>query len=159
MADCLTTIAGIQMHPESWSVFSFSTRFNSLCFSISFNTSISVWFSQLFFKPHEILAHLNQSVRSFYLNFPACPTLLPFCPCLVLRLEVFLNAQCVKVSPDSPHKQVRFLTLSGQLPVIDTTYGCLNYYYLSILHLSYLNQVKTTTTIMCQARYLGCMCK
>jgi 5-formyltetrahydrofolate cyclo-ligase len=29
------------------------------------------------------------------------------------RLEVFLNAQCVMVSPDSPQKQVRFLTLSG----------------------------------------------
>ncbi|RLN27540.1 60S ribosomal protein L3 [Panicum miliaceum] len=29
------------------------------------------------------------------------------------RLEVFLNAQCVKVSPDSPQKQVWFLTLSG----------------------------------------------
>ncbi|CAN6335662.1 unnamed protein product [Urochloa humidicola] len=29
------------------------------------------------------------------------------------RLEVFLNAYCVKVNPDSPQKQVRFLTLSG----------------------------------------------
>ncbi|CAL5098127.1 unnamed protein product [Urochloa decumbens] len=32
---------------------------------------------------------------------------------LLGRLEVFLNAQCVKVNPDSPQKQVRFLTLSG----------------------------------------------
>ncbi|RCV36077.1 hypothetical protein SETIT_7G290800v2 [Setaria italica] len=30
------------------------------------------------------------------------------------RLEVFLNAQCVKVNPDSPQKQVRFLTLSAK---------------------------------------------
>ncbi|XP_044946745.1 5-formyltetrahydrofolate cyclo-ligase-like protein COG0212 isoform X3 [Hordeum vulgare subsp. vulgare] len=29
------------------------------------------------------------------------------------RLDVFQNAQCVKVNPDSPQKQVRFLTLSG----------------------------------------------
>ncbi|XP_020107597.1 5-formyltetrahydrofolate cyclo-ligase-like protein COG0212 isoform X1 [Ananas comosus] len=29
------------------------------------------------------------------------------------RLEVFQNAQCVKVNPDSPQKQVRFLTLAG----------------------------------------------
>ncbi|KAJ9166824.1 hypothetical protein P3X46_021521 [Hevea brasiliensis] len=28
-------------------------------------------------------------------------------------LEVFQNADCVKVNPDSPQKQVRFLTLSG----------------------------------------------
>lgn len=28
-------------------------------------------------------------------------------------LEVFLDASCVKVNPDSPQKQVRFLTLSG----------------------------------------------
>lgn len=28
-------------------------------------------------------------------------------------LEVFLEASCVKVNPDSPQKQVRFLTLSG----------------------------------------------
>uniref|UniRef100_A0A0A9HNN6 Uncharacterized protein n=1 Tax=Arundo donax TaxID=35708 RepID=A0A0A9HNN6_ARUDO len=28
------------------------------------------------------------------------------------RLDVFQNAQCVKVNPDSPQKQVRFLTLS-----------------------------------------------
>ncbi|KDP36593.1 hypothetical protein JCGZ_08360 [Jatropha curcas] len=30
------------------------------------------------------------------------------------RLEVFQNAGCVKVNPDSPQKQVRFLTLSGE---------------------------------------------
>ncbi|GKC80913.1 5-formyltetrahydrofolate cyclo-ligase-like protein [Tanacetum coccineum] len=29
------------------------------------------------------------------------------------RLEVFLKAQCVKVNPDTPQKQVRFLTLNG----------------------------------------------
>ncbi|XP_073356220.1 5-formyltetrahydrofolate cyclo-ligase-like protein COG0212 [Aegilops tauschii subsp. strangulata] len=29
------------------------------------------------------------------------------------RLDVFQNAQCVKVNPDSPQKQVRFVTLSG----------------------------------------------
>ncbi|KAL6642316.1 hypothetical protein ACP70R_020497 [Stipagrostis hirtigluma subsp. patula] len=29
------------------------------------------------------------------------------------RLDVFKTAQCVKVNPDSPQKQVRFLTLSG----------------------------------------------
>ncbi|EEE52828.1 hypothetical protein OsJ_35353 [Oryza sativa Japonica Group] len=29
------------------------------------------------------------------------------------RLDVFQDAQCVKVNPDSPQKQVRFLTLSG----------------------------------------------
>ncbi|KAF8657846.1 hypothetical protein HU200_059655 [Digitaria exilis] len=29
------------------------------------------------------------------------------------RLEVFQNSQCVKVNPDSPQKQVRFLTLSA----------------------------------------------
>ncbi|KAJ8762764.1 hypothetical protein K2173_017579 [Erythroxylum novogranatense] len=29
------------------------------------------------------------------------------------RLEVFVNAGCVKVNPDSPQKQVRFLTLTG----------------------------------------------
>ncbi|XP_010930949.1 5-formyltetrahydrofolate cyclo-ligase-like protein COG0212 [Elaeis guineensis] len=29
------------------------------------------------------------------------------------RLEVFQKAQCVKVNPDSPQKQVRFLTLTG----------------------------------------------
>nr|XP_043637317.1 5-formyltetrahydrofolate cyclo-ligase-like protein COG0212 [Erigeron canadensis] len=29
------------------------------------------------------------------------------------RLEVFLEAQCVKVNPDTPQKQVRFLTLNG----------------------------------------------
>ncbi|KAJ1264932.1 hypothetical protein BS78_08G038400 [Paspalum vaginatum] len=29
------------------------------------------------------------------------------------RLDVFQNSQCVKVNPDSPQKQVRFLTLSG----------------------------------------------
>lgn len=28
-------------------------------------------------------------------------------------LDVFRVAQCVKVNPDSPQKQVRFLTLSG----------------------------------------------
>ncbi|XP_073013849.1 5-formyltetrahydrofolate cyclo-ligase-like protein COG0212 [Typha latifolia] len=30
------------------------------------------------------------------------------------RLEVFQSAQCVKVNPDSPQKQVRFLTLTGE---------------------------------------------
>ncbi|CAM0950134.1 unnamed protein product [Alopecurus aequalis] len=30
------------------------------------------------------------------------------------RLDVFQNAQCVKVNPDSPQKQVRFLTLSAK---------------------------------------------
>lgn len=30
------------------------------------------------------------------------------------RLDVFQNAQCVKVNPDSPQKQVRFLTHSGE---------------------------------------------
>jgi hypothetical protein len=56
------------------------------------------------------------------------PTCILVLNCLQLaRLEVFLNAQCVKVNPDSPQKQVRFLTLSGQLPVVATTsYGCLN---------------------------------
>ncbi|KAI7729808.1 hypothetical protein M8C21_003804 [Ambrosia artemisiifolia] len=29
------------------------------------------------------------------------------------RLEVFLKANCVKVNPDTPQKQVRFLTLNG----------------------------------------------
>ncbi|KAJ0580528.1 putative 5-formyltetrahydrofolate cyclo-ligase, nagB/RpiA transferase [Helianthus annuus] len=29
------------------------------------------------------------------------------------RLEVFLEANCVKVNPDTPQKQVRFLTLNG----------------------------------------------
>lgn len=33
--------------------------------------------------------------------------------CKLGRLEVFQNAQCVKVNPDSPQKQVRFLTLAG----------------------------------------------
>lgn len=28
---------------------------------------------------------------------------------------MFRVAQCVKVNPDSPQKQVRFLTLSGQI--------------------------------------------
>lgn len=31
------------------------------------------------------------------------------------ELDVFRVAQCVKVNPDSPQKQVRFLTLSGQI--------------------------------------------
>lgn len=31
------------------------------------------------------------------------------------ELDVFQVAQCVKVNPDSPQKQVRFLTLSGLL--------------------------------------------
>lgn len=30
-------------------------------------------------------------------------------------LEAFRAAECVKVNPDSPQKQVRFLTLSGLL--------------------------------------------
>jgi len=29
------------------------------------------------------------------------------------ELDVFQVAQCVKINPDSPQKQVRFLTLSG----------------------------------------------
>ncbi|KAG0520212.1 hypothetical protein BDA96_08G054000 [Sorghum bicolor] len=29
------------------------------------------------------------------------------------RLDIFQNSQCVKVNPDTPQKQVRFLTLSG----------------------------------------------
>nr|GEW87475.1 5-formyltetrahydrofolate cyclo-ligase-like protein [Tanacetum cinerariifolium] len=29
------------------------------------------------------------------------------------RLEVFLKAECVKVNPDTPQKQARFLTLNG----------------------------------------------
>lgn len=33
---------------------------------------------------------------------------------LLGRLEVFEKAQCVKVNPDSPQKQVRFLTLTGE---------------------------------------------
>lgn len=33
--------------------------------------------------------------------------------CKLGRLEAFHNAQCVKVNPDSPQKQVRFLTLAG----------------------------------------------
>jgi hypothetical protein len=33
---------------------------------------------------------------------------------------VFQNAQCVKVNPDTPQKQVRFLTLSGQLAMAMT---------------------------------------
>ncbi|KAL6642314.1 hypothetical protein ACP70R_020495 [Stipagrostis hirtigluma subsp. patula] len=38
------------------------------------------------------------------------------------RLDVFQNAQCVKVNPDSPQKQVRFLTLSvdGIFSVLDS---------------------------------------
>jgi 5-formyltetrahydrofolate cyclo-ligase len=31
------------------------------------------------------------------------------------RLDIFQNSQWVKVNPDTPQKQVRFLTLSGQL--------------------------------------------
>lgn len=31
------------------------------------------------------------------------------------ELDAFQVAQCVKVNPDSPQKQVRFLTLSGQI--------------------------------------------
>ena len=46
------------------------------------------------------------------------------------ELEVFRSANCVKVNPDSPQKQVRFLTLSGQyfhLPFvcIDVSYYCI----------------------------------
>jgi hypothetical protein len=33
---------------------------------------------------------------------------------------VFQNAQCLKVNPDTPQKQVRFLTLSGQLAMAMT---------------------------------------
>ncbi|KDP36591.1 hypothetical protein JCGZ_08358 [Jatropha curcas] len=36
------------------------------------------------------------------------------------RLEVFQNAGCVKVNPDSPQKQVRFLTLSGFFSVLES---------------------------------------
>ncbi|CAL5098129.1 unnamed protein product [Urochloa decumbens] len=55
---------------------------------------------------------------------------------LLGRLEVFLNAQCVKVNPDSPQKQVRFLTLSvldsqmiptGCIPEASTPAGAAKY--------------------------------
>ncbi|KAL6642315.1 hypothetical protein ACP70R_020496 [Stipagrostis hirtigluma subsp. patula] len=41
------------------------------------------------------------------------------------RLDVFQNARCVKVNPDTPQKQVRFLALSGGFAELE--YGMLRY--------------------------------
>lgn len=43
------------------------------------------------------------------------------------RLEVFLKAKCVKVNPDTPQKQVRFLTLNGQFKFLLLLYICFSY--------------------------------
>ena len=40
------------------------------------------------------------------------------------ELDVFQDAHCVKVNPDSPQKQVRFLTLSGQILDLGFVFVC-----------------------------------
>ncbi|KAF8726274.1 hypothetical protein HU200_019732 [Digitaria exilis] len=49
------------------------------------------------------------------------------------RLEVFQNSQCVKVNPDSPQKQVRFLTLSAS-QVIELAFSGIRLYRCSFCH-------------------------
>ena len=39
-------------------------------------------------------------------------------------LPAFQTAQCVKVNPDTPQKQVRFLTLDGMLTLINSLRFC-----------------------------------
>ncbi|KAI3820034.1 hypothetical protein L1987_13890 [Smallanthus sonchifolius] len=54
------------------------------------------------------------------------------------RLEVFLEAKCVKVNPDTPQKQVRFLTLNGGKKLL-TPQPRLRTGFFSVLESSTLN--------------------
>lgn len=70
------------------------------------------------------------------------------------RLEAFQKAQCVKVNPDSPQKQVRFLTLTGGKKLL-TPQPRLRTGFFSVLEYQMLppNSIKEACTSVGVAKY------